>query len=292
MSDTPNIRTIDMMFLDELLGMEGGYVLNFSDKTMREFFAGELNIDIDDPCYAVNGTSKGKRLRCFLQTVDKPTVVRVLNALWEYREAVRMKFGQAEKMQNAHGRLLTLLDKMQSGRSTASTKGVVAAADNREIIAKLKTELTHVMSLQPQPRGYAFETFLKNAFDAFGLQAREPFKLRGEQIDGSFLLRSETYLLEAKWQNEPTSALHLHGFHGKIEQKAAFTRGLFVSYAGFTEEGLDAFGRGKRIVCMNGLDLSEMILREIPLNHILEMKVRRFAETGVAFIPVSQLFPK
>jgi hypothetical protein len=240
----------------------------------------------------LNGTSKAKRLRYFLQTVDKPTVVRVLNALWEYREAVRMKFGNAEKIQNAHGRLLTLINKLQSGHSPASPKDVVAAADNREVIAKLKTELTHVTALDPQPRGYAFEAFLKNAFDAFGLQAREPFKLRGEQIDGSFLLGSETYLLEAKWQNDPTSALHLHGFHGKIEQKAAFTRGLFVSYSGFTSEGLDAFGRGKRIVCMDGLDLSDMIDREIPLNHILETKVRRFAETGFAFIRVRDLFPK
>jgi hypothetical protein len=29
--------------------------------------------------------------------------------------------------------------------------------------------------LQPHPRGLAFETFLKNLFDAFGLEAREPF---------------------------------------------------------------------------------------------------------------------
>jgi hypothetical protein len=28
-----------------------------------------------------------------------------------------------------------------------------------------------------------------------------PFGLRGKQIDGSFILSTETYLLEAKWQN-------------------------------------------------------------------------------------------
>ncbi|HYP57262.1 MAG TPA: hypothetical protein VEQ35_03140, partial [Beijerinckia sp.] len=77
-----NIRPIDMMFLDDIFEMGGGYVLNFSDRTFAAFFAQELNIDIDDPTYARNGGSKGKRLRCFLQTVDKLTVVRTLNALW------------------------------------------------------------------------------------------------------------------------------------------------------------------------------------------------------------------
>ena len=67
-----------MLFLDDLFDMGGGYVLNFSDRTLAQFFAEELNIDFDDPVYAKNGTSKAKRPRCFLQTVDKPTVIRTL----------------------------------------------------------------------------------------------------------------------------------------------------------------------------------------------------------------------
>jgi hypothetical protein len=72
----PNIRSLDMIIIDDLFDMGSGYVLNFSDRTFAQFFTEELNIDIDDPVYAKNGTSKAKRLRCFLQTVDKPTVVR------------------------------------------------------------------------------------------------------------------------------------------------------------------------------------------------------------------------
>lgn len=40
------------------------------------FFATEL--DIDDPTYAVNGESKGKRVRCFLQKVDDRTARETL----------------------------------------------------------------------------------------------------------------------------------------------------------------------------------------------------------------------
>ena len=96
--------------------------------------------------------------------------------------------------------------------------------------------------------------------------------------------------MEAKWQNQQVGVADLHTFHGKIEQKAAWTRGIFISTSGFTNDGLHAFGRGKRIVCMDGLDLYEMLDREISLNLVLELKVRRAAETGMPFLRVRELF--
>lgn len=287
-----NIRSIDMMFLDDVFDMGGGYVLNFSDRTFAQFFAEELNIDIDDPLYARNGTSKGKRLRCFLQAVDKPTLVRTLKALWEYREALRQRSGQADKVENAHGRLLTLINRIEGrpANAPANTQPPTPAVD-RPRLAQIKNNLLAVSSLAPQARGYAFEKFLKDLFDAHNLAAQEPFRLRGEQIDGSFQFGNETYLLEAKWHGQPIGVAELHTFHGKIEQKAAWTRGLFVSNSGFTDEGLHAFGRGKRVICMDGYDLYETLDREISLNHVLEHKVRRAAETGSPFIRVRDLFP-
>jgi hypothetical protein len=43
---------------------------------------------------------------------------------------------------------------------------------------------------------------------------------------------------------------------------------------------------------MDGLDLYDTLRREIPLNHVLERKVRRAAETGAPFIRVRDLFPE
>jgi hypothetical protein len=258
----PNIRAIDMMFLDDLFEMGGGYVLNFSNSTFSRFFADELNVDIDDPIYAEQGGSKGKRLRCFLQKVDVPTVVRTLKALWEYREAIRQRDGKTETVQNAQGRLLLLINRLE-GKPDAHPAGQAPkpAFDRPKLLA-LRNDLIGFVRLTPQARGYAFESLLRDLFNVYGLEAREPFRLKGEQIDGSFLLQGETYLVEAKWQDAPTGVADLHTFHGKLEQKAAWTRGLFVSNSGFTEDGLVAFGRGKRVVCMDGLDLFETLSRE------------------------------
>lgn len=286
----PNIRTLDMTLVDDLFEMGGGYVLDFSDRTMRTFFAEELNVDIDDPIYREQGTSKARRLRCFLNKVDLATAVKTLKALWDYRENIRRNARRDEWVENAEGRFLSLLNRMQGKPDVAPQGQQPRPAFDRPKLLTLKQELIALTRMDAQARGYAFERWLHDLFNAYGLEAREPFRLRGEQIDGSFLLQGETYLVEAKWQAAQTAAADLRSFNGKCEEKAAWTRGLFISNSGFTEDGLLAFGRGKRVICMDGFDLFETLDRELPLNHVLERKVRRAAETGLPFVRVRDLF--
>ncbi|QOF75373.1 restriction endonuclease (plasmid) [Aminobacter sp. SR38] len=267
-------------------------MLDFSDKSFSEFFASELKVNIDDPKYAVNGGSKGKRLRYFLQHCDDATAVRTLAALWEHRSEYLARTAGKDPVVNAETRYLGLINRLSGNHAPPpAAPSAAATAADRNKIAKAKSDLLQITALAPQARGYAFEGFLKDLFNAFGLAAQEPFRLRGEQIDGSFQLGNEIYLVEAKWQGQPIGVAELHTFHGKIEQKAAWTRGLFVSNSTFTEDGLVAFGRGKRVICMDGLDLYEMLDRELPLTQVLERKVRRAAETGSPFVRVRDLFP-
>jgi hypothetical protein len=266
-------------------------VLDFSDTSFADFFSSELKVDIDDPKYAANGGSKGKRLRYSLQNCDDATAVRTLAHLWEHRSEYLARSGGKDPVVDAQARYQGLINRLSGGGPPKPAQPASTPAVDRQKIATIKAELLRVASLSAQARRFAFEGFLKSLFDVFGLAAQEPFRLRGEQIDGSFQLGSDTYLLEAKWHGQPIGVADLHIFHGKIEQKAAWTRGLFVSNSGFSEDGLAAFGRGKRVICMDGLDLYEMLDREIPLNQVLDRKVRRAAETGMPFLRVRDLFP-
>jgi hypothetical protein len=47
-----------------------------------------------------------------------------------------------------------------------------------------------------------------------------------------------------------------------------------------------AFGRGKRVICMDGLDLHEALSRELSFDLVLEQKVRWAAERGNVFAQV------
>ncbi|EZP66269.1 MULTISPECIES: restriction endonuclease [Sphingomonas] len=286
-----SINRADFRFIEELVEfIRGrGYVLDLSDATFSEFFADELNVDIDDPIYAVNGGSKGKRLRTFLSTVDDDAAARALKALWDHRVQFLASTGNSDPVHNAEGRYLTLVGKLANGTSSGTGEPPRPAHDRAKIEA-LRSELYELRDLEPQRRGYAFESFLQRIFAEAGLAPRQPFRNVGEQIDGSFVLDNEVYLLEAKWTRSEIGVADLRAFHGKLE-KAAWTRGVFISYDGFTEVGLAAFGPARRMFCVEGRDIYEGLDRQIPWVEILRAKFRHAAETGEPFVPLAKLFP-
>ena len=79
------------------------------------------------------------------------------------------------------------------GKVDAGADGPVAVPLTETQAAELARELVELSQLQPHPRGYAFQDFLNKLFTAYGLEPRKPFRLTGEQIDGSFVLENETY---------------------------------------------------------------------------------------------------
>lgn len=177
--------------------------------------------------------------------------------------------------------------------AVASPAPAAPSAPDPAKLATLARSLMDLSSLAPQPRGFAFERFLRDLFEVYGLAPRASFKPSvGEQIDGSFDLDSETYLLEAKWENEQTPAADLHVFAGKLASRPTWSRGLFISYSGFSTPGLDAFHQGRSsIICMDGFDLHETLSRQLPFDRVLARKARRAVETGHVFVPVRDLFP-
>ena len=160
-----------------------------------------------------------------------------------------------------------------------------------EVANELSQTLIGLYDHPPQRRGYEYERFLTELFDAYGLAPRSPFKLTGEQIDGSFKLHGDTYLVEARWQAGLTGQSDLLTFSGKVSGKATWSRGLFISNSGFSDDGLKAFSSGRRtnIICADGLDLHEIVHNRLSLIEILEEKLRRAAETNRAFVSVREL---
>jgi hypothetical protein len=70
--------------LEAAFGMSSGYVLDFSDRTFREFILDHVGRDIHDGAYSKYGTSKAKHLRA-LWEVEPDSVVAVLtDALLEH----------------------------------------------------------------------------------------------------------------------------------------------------------------------------------------------------------------
>ena len=159
-------------------------------------------------------------------------------------------------------------------------------------LSALKGRLDEMLEMAPINRGFAFERFLGELFEAFGLAPRKSFRIVGEQIDGSFDLAGVTYLVEAKWQGAKIGQADLLVFHGKLGGKALWSRGLMISYSGFSRDGLEAFARGKQtsLVCMNRADLYFVLSGKGDFGDVIARKARRAAEENAAFVAADELF--
>ena len=83
-----SLKTIERQPFEDLLGMSGGYVLDFTDATFASFFAESVKRDIHDGRYTKYGTSKAKKLRAFWDIEPDSVVAKVLGELidlWEYK---------------------------------------------------------------------------------------------------------------------------------------------------------------------------------------------------------------
>jgi len=121
------------------------------------FFREELDADIDDPVYSKDGTSKLRRLKCYLRTVDDAAAARALNALWTYREMRRNKEGRAVRVADAHDQLLQLLGRIGGPNEAPDPKPRPAVA--RDVYQQLHDALIALSPLDPQPRGYGLKNF-------------------------------------------------------------------------------------------------------------------------------------
>lgn len=172
--------------------------------------------------------------------------------------------------------------KQQKASEQAQEKEKVNQEKRKELVDRLLS----VEKLLPHERGFAFERFLNETFDVFKLNPRNSFRLVGEQIDGSLELDGEIYLIEAKWESKPIGLQDLLYFHGKVTGKATWSRGLFISYSGITEDALTAFlkGRATNLITLSAQDLYFVLngigSTYLDLDEAIRIKVRHAAETG------------
>lgn len=249
----------------------------------------------------------------------RPAIVQLLSATLEHRrthftkliiaivrQAMTYRRGKGDPLSRAEiDRLNSLLPAVQfkipelldsAFLDTFGTAKPSAAPEAPTQLSEAKAHelaalLIDITKLDPQTRGLRFEGFLNELFAAFNLAPRGAFRLVGEQIDGSIKLQGQTYLVEAKWHGPRIGFADLMTFSGKVAGKALWSRGLFISHSGFTEDGLEAFERGRQtnLICTDGLDLYEILSGRVSLVNVLEAKARRAAETNRAFVAVREL---
>jgi hypothetical protein len=275
---------------EHLLGMGTGYVLDFTNRTFSEFVRDSTGRDIYDARYDYGSGSKANRLRAFWQKEENPVVGKLMGDMIDYAGG---KGTQQEVCRLIVARLL----KDGSGPAAQADAGNRGQATRQQqersrVLAQLKEEFFQLAAEQDRNRaGFALEKLLNRLFELFELKPRQPFRVIGEQIDGSFEMDGQVYLLESKWERHALPEADLLVFRGKIEGKSTFTRGVFIALNDISIPARDAITRGKApsFFVMNGHDLATILGEAITLTDFLRKRVRLLAEEGRVCIPFSEL---
>lgn len=79
-----DLTYIEKLALEEALGLKGGYVLNFSDSQLADFFRATLGIEILSDKYGPRGTSKANRFRTFYENESNEDVAKILSEVLNF----------------------------------------------------------------------------------------------------------------------------------------------------------------------------------------------------------------
>ncbi|MGD0941690.1 MAG: hypothetical protein ABR905_18490, partial [Terracidiphilus sp.] len=177
-------------------------------------------------------------------------------------------------------------------QADAEQQEISARAKRSQELLQLKEQFFE-LSTEPDRNkaGVVLEALLNRLFMIYGLNPRPAFRVVGEQIDGSFVLEGEIYLVEAKWEKSALAEADLLVFRGKIEGKSTFTRGVFIALNDVTDVARDAITRGKSpsFFVMNGYDLMMILSEAINLTEFLLKRIRLLGEEGRVCIPFSEI---
>jgi hypothetical protein len=125
---------------------EPGYILDFSNRTIEEFFEDEFGIQMYDEAYEFNGTSKKKRLEALLETVDGTVAAKVLSKLWDYRATLPEHYHANNPDAEAanKNKYFAALDKLV-GNPMLSVVGTSEALDNEpalsDVVAAIERDI-------------------------------------------------------------------------------------------------------------------------------------------------------
>ncbi len=133
-----------------------------------------------------------------------------------------------------------------------------------------------VQGMDPRERGRQFEKQLTRLFHLSELQVSEPFRTENEQIDGAVHFDAHTYLVEARWWNQPLEHKDVSDLFVKIETRPSGTRGIYISASGFTDGCIDECSRTKMAVIL--VTLEDVLLSLEAETPIGEMLLRKFQE--------------
>lgn len=284
--------------LEKLLGMNTGYVLNYSNRAFAELVVDSTGLNILDARYQHGSGSKANLLRKFWEVENDVVVGKLMADIVEdgFPADARLSVSDTALATECRKIIARLTQNDHVSRTASHGQLPHKEPPGQESLSRalleLKDDFARLTTESDRSKaGIALEKLLNRLFTLFGLEPRQPFRIVGEQIDGSFVLDGNVYLLESKWEKHPLPEADLLVFRGKIEGKSTFTRGVLIALNDVSIQARQAITQGKApsFFVMNGYDLLRIFDGTLALPDFLRRRVRLLAEEGRMCVPFSEL---
>ena len=152
-----DLAPIEKRKLEHLLGMGGGYVLDFSDRTFYEFVLDSIGCDIFDEKYKYASGSKANRLRGFWNEEPNHLVAKLLRDLIHYGSEIEAFKDDPPKLLEDCQHILERLSRESLVHETDALSQIGDAKDFRAVLNQIKEAIN---SDQPENALDRLHTFL------------------------------------------------------------------------------------------------------------------------------------
>jgi tetratricopeptide (TPR) repeat protein len=148
-------------------------------------------------------------------------------------------------------------------------------------LAELRERYEKIKKNKPQERGYALEKLFVDLMKISDIPVQEPFKIVGEQIDGTIKYEGHYYLIELKWVNKKASETNISNLYIKANGKLE-SRGLFIAMKGFSEDAIYALTKGKKlkVLILDGKHFENVIYGKYTFPGLLEFAISEASSGG------------
>ena len=219
-----SITPTELRIISRVLGMEEGYVLDFSNQTFAEFFDAEMGVDIEAQVWQGNGTSKGKRLRAYLQITKDTNAVKLLRALDEYR--VTASIQSVNPVGDLHKKFVAIIHRLSGSEDGIDTQAIHKFEQDESLSEVITAIERDIHADKPQAALDRLHTYCMKRF-AHLVRANDPNAELTESLPG----RASQYLgsLKASTKAGNPLSFSILKHAGFVFEKLVFNRKFRLS---------------------------------------------------------------
>ena len=156
-----DLTYIEKSTIENFLGMKSGYVMDFSDRTFKEFVGEATGCDISSEKYNNASNSKANRLRAFCKIETNYVFGKLLSAFCEYWLS-KVHTGEVNYLneENTYKECLKIVERLKQGNIVEHIDSIQPNSDDRDFGLLAKSIKESIEKNEPEAALDRLHTFV------------------------------------------------------------------------------------------------------------------------------------